>query len=103
MSGIKSFCWIVASALCPGASASKQPGDLSDVKAMEAFIDGVMHLSMRSNHVAGSVVSILINGEVILARGYGYSDVENQIAVDHHVPYWICDKAVYLYGAHAII
>jgi hypothetical protein len=61
--------WVYLSVCCFETSATPQPGDLNDIGAMEAYVDGVMNSSMRSNHVAGAVVSILRSDEVILARG----------------------------------
>jgi CubicO group peptidase (beta-lactamase class C family) len=74
--------WVYLSVCCFETSATPQPGDLNDIGAMEAYVDGVMNSSMRSNHVAGAVVSILRSDEVILAKGYGYSNVETRTAVD---------------------
>lgn len=78
---IKWFSRVLVAVLSIGASAT-EPGDLNDLVAMEAYIDGVMNSSMRANHVAGAVVSILRHDEVILAKGYGYSNVENKTSVD---------------------
>jgi CubicO group peptidase (beta-lactamase class C family) len=78
---IKWLGQVLVAVLCFGTSAA-EPGDLNDQVAMQAYIDGVMNSSMRANHVAGSVVSILRNDEVIMAKGYGYSNVESKIPVD---------------------
>ncbi|XOV89633.1 MAG: serine hydrolase domain-containing protein [Pseudomonadota bacterium] len=52
------------------------PGDL------EAFADGVITTVMQKEHVAGAVVGVMAEGEVILLKGYGFRDVDQQLPVD---------------------
>jgi CubicO group peptidase (beta-lactamase class C family) len=58
------------------------PPDLRDVEQLESFVDGVMYTSMQNQHVAGAVVSVVADGEMLFAKGYGYSDLEQQVPVD---------------------
>ena len=66
--------------LSTGATA--QVPDLEDAKSLEAFVDGVMSTSMRNNDTAGAVVAIMVNDKIVLAKGYGYSDVDKKVPVD---------------------
>lgn len=47
----------------------------------EAFLDGVMPLQLAREDIAGAVVLVVKDGKVLLAKGYGYSDVEKRTPV----------------------
>lgn len=49
---------------------------------VEAWLDGFMPFAMARGDIAGAVVVIVKDGEVLLQKGYGYSDVEAQKPVD---------------------
>lgn len=63
-------------------TASANAPNLRDRELLESFSDGVMYTSMQSQHVAGAVLSVVADGEVIFSKGYGYSDVQRQLPVD---------------------
>lgn len=46
-----------------------------DPADLESFIDGIIIARMKSHDVAGVTVSLVHNGEMIFAKGYGYDDV----------------------------
>jgi len=48
----------------------------------EAWLDGYMPYALKTGDVAGAVVVIVKNGEVLLEKGYGYADVEQHTTVD---------------------
>ncbi|MDO9086265.1 MAG: serine hydrolase domain-containing protein [Anaerolineaceae bacterium] len=64
------------------ASAQTPAAGPSDPAELSAFLDGVMVTSMDSNHVPGSVVVVVKDGEVFFANGYGYADLETKTPVD---------------------
>lgn len=70
-------------ALASGAMAGPvaPPRELTSADA-EAFVDGLMPYALKRGDVAGAVVVIVKDGEVLLAKGYGYSDVANRTPVD---------------------
>ena len=72
-----------ATAQEPG-TAESETGDASviDVADLEAFLDGVIEGRMETLHVAGVTVSVVHGGEMILAKGYGFADVQNRTKVD---------------------
>lgn len=68
--------------LVPPASAQGPAAGPSDPAELEAFLDGVIDTQMESNHIAGAVVAVVRDGELFFSKGYGYADLEQQIAVD---------------------
>src|SRR3954463_7574458 len=55
---------------------------LGDTVRLEAFMDGVIKTHLRDKHIAGATVSVVRNGKILLAKGYGFSDVKQQSPVD---------------------
>ena len=53
-----------------------------DPADLASFVDGWVLGRMRSEHVAGAVVAVVHGGSVLLARGYGFADVEAGRRVD---------------------
>jgi len=49
---------------------------------LEAWLDGFMPYAIERGDVAGAVVAVVKNGDILLARGYGYADVEARKPVD---------------------
>jgi CubicO group peptidase (beta-lactamase class C family) len=49
---------------------------------IEAFIDGMMLIQLRSGHAAGATVSVVRDGALLFAKGYGYANVAQRIPVD---------------------
>lgn len=45
---------------------------------IETFLEGVMPLQLEREDIAGAVISVVKDGEMIFARGYGYADVKNR-------------------------
>jgi CubicO group peptidase (beta-lactamase class C family) len=62
----------------PGAIAS----NLDDPAAVEALVDGIVVPLMKSNSSPSGTVAIARNGELLLAKGYGFEDIEGQEPVD---------------------
>ena len=74
--------------LCVGALWAQEElteeiaGPVIDPADLEAFLDGVIEGRMDSFDVAGVTVSVVHNGELIFAKGYGYANVEDRVPVD---------------------
>ena len=49
---------------------------------LEPWLDGFMPYAIERGDVAGAVVAVVKNGEVIFAKGYGLADVEKHKPVD---------------------
>lgn len=55
------------------ALAAAHPLETGDI---ESFLDGLMPLSLERDDIAGAVISIVKDGKVIFAKGYGYADLK---------------------------
>ena len=53
-----------------------------DPDQVEAFFDGLIRAQLRERRVAGAVVAVVHEDEVVHLRGYGYADVERRRPVD---------------------
>src|SRR5215217_4538591 len=60
---------------------SQQQGP-TDPAEMKAFLDEELGREMEKDHIAGAAVSVVKDGELFFAKGYGYADRENKIPVD---------------------
>jgi CubicO group peptidase (beta-lactamase class C family) len=49
---------------------------------LESFFDGIVPLQLERSDVAGASVMVMQNGQVLLRKGYGYSDLKNKKPVD---------------------
>ena len=68
-----------------GATAASPEQDVArivDPESLEAWLDGLMVAHLESHDVAGAAVSVVEGGEVVLAKGYGFADVEAGRQVD---------------------
>ena len=45
---------------------------------VEAFLDGIVPAQLTQNDIAGATVSIVKDGKLLFAKGYGYSDVKTK-------------------------
>ena len=59
--------------------ASSAPLERND---LEAWLDGLMPSTIRAGDIAGAVVVVVKDGQVLLQKGYGYADVEAKASVD---------------------
>jgi CubicO group peptidase (beta-lactamase class C family) len=69
------------SAVAPALAAPRLAGP-TDPAELETFIDGLMAAQMEQNNVPGAAISVVKDGQVFFAKGYGYADVENRVPVD---------------------
>src|SRR3954451_17351886 len=58
----------------PSALLSSAPG-LTRAD-LEPFFDGLINSQLLNRNMAGAVVSVVRDGQVVLAKGYGYADFE---------------------------
>ncbi|MFO8192412.1 MAG: serine hydrolase domain-containing protein [Bacillota bacterium] len=71
---------LILAATAAGTVTAAGPAD--DLAALEAFLDGVIYNQMDTGNIVGVTISVVQDGELILARGYGYADLEAKKAVD---------------------
>jgi CubicO group peptidase (beta-lactamase class C family) len=48
---------------------------------LEAFLDGLIPQQLNVNDIAGAVVCVVKDGQVLLAKGYGFADMERRVPV----------------------
>jgi CubicO group peptidase (beta-lactamase class C family) len=68
----------------PAAVAPVQPpGTAHEMTAadLEAFLDGLMPAQLEREDIAGAVIAVVKDGQVIFAKGYGYSDMAKRTPV----------------------
>src|SRR5215213_9179401 len=70
--------------VAPGSNVSTAPQRQgpTDRAEMEAFLDKLLGKEMKKHHIAGAAVSVVKDGELFFAKGYGYADLQNKIPVD---------------------
>ncbi|SEP03832.1 CubicO group peptidase, beta-lactamase class C family [Halogranum amylolyticum] len=52
--------------------------DLSDPDEFERWLDETMADQLERHHVPGAAVVVVDDGDILLAKGYGYADLESQ-------------------------
>jgi CubicO group peptidase (beta-lactamase class C family) len=63
------------------AQSQQQLGP-TDRAEMEAFMDKELGKEMKKHHIAGAAVSVVKDGKLFFAKGYGSADVKKGIPVD---------------------
>jgi N-acyl-D-glutamate deacylase len=66
----------------PDLTTALQPRGVRGRAELEAFFDGMMTANMNDKHVAGATVSIVKDGALFFAKGYGYADADRRTPVD---------------------
>ena len=64
-----------------GASASAADRPLT-AEYLEPWLDGFMPSALHSADIAGAVVTVVKDGQVLAARGYGWADIAHRKTVD---------------------
>ncbi|MBM3284880.1 MAG: hypothetical protein FJY81_03315 [Candidatus Aminicenantes bacterium] len=75
----------IAVLVSPCQEAASAPGPstegLSDPKELDAFIDGIMAAHLEANHIAGATISVVKDGQLFFAKGYGYAHIKSKTPV----------------------
>jgi len=64
----------------------------TDPAELEAFIDGVMAAQMKSRHIPAATISVVKDGKLFFAKGYGFADIEKKTPVE-------ADKTMFRVGS----
>ncbi|MGL5194254.1 MAG: serine hydrolase domain-containing protein, partial [Chroococcales cyanobacterium] len=59
-----------------------QANGIQDVAELEAFLDELFAEEMEELHIPGAAISIVQDGSILLTKGYGYADLNNQTPVN---------------------
>ena len=70
---------VAASQYAPATSLQQGPSDTAE---LEAFLDGLLAKQLTDYQIAGAAVSVVKDGKLFFAKGYGYADLANKIPVD---------------------
>ena len=54
----------------------------TDPAELEAFLDDFFARKIEEYHIAGAAISVVKDGKLFFAKGYGYADLENGVPVD---------------------
>lgn len=65
----------------PPAAEAPKAHDLS-AEDLNSFLDGLMPLQIQRADIAGAVVTVVKDGKLLFAKGYGYSDVATKKPVN---------------------
>jgi CubicO group peptidase (beta-lactamase class C family) len=65
-----------------GPTATSQQQGPTDPAELEAFLDEELGREMEKHHIAGAAVSVVKDGELFFAKGYGDADRKKDIPVD---------------------
>ncbi len=71
----------------PANKAPAPPNPDSGARALttqdvDAWLDGFMPYALKTGDIAGAVVAVVKDGQILTARGFGYSDVDKRTPVD---------------------
>ena len=84
--GVAGIISLVVLVLASWPDVSAQNGSRSDLLAE---IDSIVRETMKSDHLVGTSIGVKKGGEVIVAKGYGYADLENEVKATEHTVYRI--------------
>lgn len=76
-----SFLLIVSGVQRLSAQRQVEPEPLT-VDNVSAWLDGFIPYALKTADVAGAVVTVVKDGEILVNTGYGYADLKNQLPVD---------------------
>lgn len=66
----------------PAAATAEGESGLDVPKGFEAFLDDVMADHFSRFDLAGAVVTVVKDGEILVSKGYGYADIVGKVPVD---------------------
>jgi CubicO group peptidase (beta-lactamase class C family) len=64
----------------PAAISPEVPKNTHEMTAVdvEAFLDGIVPLLLKRADIAGATISVVKDGKLLFAKGYGYADVQKK-------------------------
>jgi CubicO group peptidase (beta-lactamase class C family) len=66
----------------PAATSVPAQGVALTAEDANAWLDGYLPYALKTGDIAGAVVAIVKDGQVVTERGYGFADVEKRTPVD---------------------
>ena len=73
------MCAVALSSLVV-AQVPSPPANAREMTAVdiEAFLDGLVPLQLKHSDIAGATISVVKDGKLLFAKGYGYADVQKK-------------------------
>lgn len=71
------------------AAIHAAPAHAQDQRALVRYVDSVANAAVSEHRTPGVSIAIVQNGRTLLAKGYGYADLENDVAAAPHTVYRI--------------
>jgi CubicO group peptidase (beta-lactamase class C family) len=67
----------------PSPTPQSPPSNRHEMTAIdvETFLDGIVPLQLKRSDIAGATISVVKDGKVLFAKGYGYADVQKKQSV----------------------
>ena len=65
----------------PAVAPQPSPAPELTKADFETFLDALIPSQLRNRNIAGAVVSVVKDGQVLFQKGYGYADVEAKKSV----------------------
>lgn len=65
----------------PDPAVPPEQRELTDPQEFEGFIDSILDRELAKSSTPGAVVSVVKDGEIFFAKGYGYANVERKTPV----------------------
>ncbi|MCP4258964.1 MAG: serine hydrolase [Planctomycetes bacterium] len=88
---IKGFLFLIAICTSTVFAQGLSTGPTNPVE-LEAFMDGFIGAHLETHHIAGATVSLVKDGDLFFAKGYGYADVNEKKRV-------IADETLFRIGS----
>jgi CubicO group peptidase (beta-lactamase class C family) len=64
-------------------------GRAQDTRALVRYVDSVSNAAVAEHRTAGVSIAIVKNGRTVLAKGYGFADLENDVPATQQTVYRI--------------
>lgn len=55
---------------------------LIDLDDLQSWLDGFMPYALAQGDIAGAIVTVVADGEILFSQGYGYADIETRTPID---------------------
>jgi len=70
-----------------GPSTSSTPPELTKAD-LDAWLDGFFPQALATSDIAGAVVVVVKDGQVLTEKGYGYADIESRRKIEPGMTMW---------------
>ena len=83
------FLWLNTA---PAGALTEIAPTLQNPQELETFFDGVFAATLEQQQIPGATVSLVKDGQLVFAKGYGYADLEREVPV-------VADKTLFRIGS----